>query len=554
MRISKVWLLGIICLVLFGSFPVFAGGGQQSSQGAAANERDLLNPLGQLPIVKEKITLTMGMVRSVMSPDLINNYKTIELEKDSNIKLDFIYYGATGTEAQQKLEIEIMAGGTELPDIINFGLDTTTIGFYGSQGMLIPLDNYINNSSYWMKDGIKEMPFDPWKYIRSADNHIYSLFNYAGEFVTEICARMYINTAWLNDANLAMPTSTVEFENMLRAFKNRPPNADGRRTYPFIDIRDNVRQARFIAPLVGPYVYIGASNRWFYKEPNGTISPVFTTDGWRQALTWIRGMVDEGLIDPLSFTQDAEQIKAIGSSTNQYAMGSSTYYPLNYIPLDDPRSETWALMGPLSGPNGGDPIPTYSQNLAGSAYYITKNCKYPEAAFRLGDLMMSEKYSVIGRWGEEGVDWIKPAPTEKSYFEGIPAYLIPIYIWDTPTTRLWTQQQGPAIKPYRIFNGSYVVGKLKHLELWNAEAASKSIPYYKVENSIGSIIYAQDEFEKIAEIRANVETYFLESYTRFLLRDMSLENDWNRYLTELRNMGLDTYVQVSRTAYERINR
>ena len=192
--------------------------------------------------------------------------------------------------------------------------------------------------------------------------------------------------------------------------------------------------------------------------------------------------------------------------------------------------------------------------MPGPTFNITKNCKYPEVAFRLGDLMMGEKFSVIGRWGEEGVDWLRPAPTDRTYYEGIAPYLIPVYIWSTPTNKLWVQQQGPAIKPYRIFNGSYIQGKLRHLELWNAEASNKSIPYYKHENSIGSIVYSQAEYDRIAEIRANVETYFLESYTRFLLRDMSLENDWNRYLTELRNIGLDTYVQVNRTAYERMNR
>jgi hypothetical protein len=169
---------------------MFAGGGQSSQRGAAIDEKSILNPLGQLPLVKEKITLTMGMVRSTISPDIVDNYKTITLEKDSNIHLEFVFYGSSGSEAQQKLELEIMAGGTELPDIINFGLEPLAQGFYGSQGMLIPLENYINNSAYWMKDGVKEMAFDPWKFIRSADGHIYSLFNYSGEFVTEIVARM----------------------------------------------------------------------------------------------------------------------------------------------------------------------------------------------------------------------------------------------------------------------------------------------------------------------------------------------------------------------------
>jgi len=108
------------------------------------------------------------------------------------------------------------------------------------------------------------------------------------------------------------------------------------------------------------------------------------------------------------------------------------------------------------------------------------------------------------------------------------------------------------ILPYKIFDGSYIRGQLYGVDLWNAETSVINLPHIKPENSIGTILYSRDEIDKIGEIRANVETYFLECYTRFLLRDMSLENDWNRYLTELRNMGLDTYVQTARAAYERM--
>jgi len=101
----------------------------------------------------------------------------------------------------------------------------------------------------------------------------------------------------------------------------------------------------------------------------------------------------------------------------------------------------------------------------------------------LGDYMMSEKVSVISRWGEEGVDWLRPGPTDKTFFPGIAPYLIPLLAWGSPSNKLWDQQQGPAIKPSRIFNGSYIQGKLTFVDLWNAEASAQSLPYYKPENS-----------------------------------------------------------------------
>jgi hypothetical protein len=34
---------------------------------------------------------------------------------------------------------------------------------------------------------------------------------------------------------------------------------------------------------------------------------------------------------------------------------------------------------------------------------------------------------------------------------------------------------------------------------------------------------------------------------------MSIENDWDKYIGELRAMGLDTYINTARTAYARMN-
>jgi putative aldouronate transport system substrate-binding protein len=549
----KNWLLVLGVLILAAAPVMAGGGGQQGAKTAAVNEAGLLNPLGQLPLLKEKIELTMGILKDPLVTDYVNNYKTMQLEKDSNIHLNFVSYGSTSSEANQKLELQIMAGGADLPDIINMSFSPINAAYYGEQGAIIPLDTFIKNSAYHIKEGLKEIPYDPWRYIASTDGHTYTLFVYQGGFETDVCARIYLNTAWLKEVGLSIPTSTKEFENMLRAFKNHTFNNDGKKTYPFIDIRANMTEPRFVAPLVAPFVYIGQRNNWFYKEPNGAISPVFTTEKWREALTWIRGMVDEGLIDPLSFTQDAEQIKAIGGSTNGYPYGASTYYPLNFIPLTDPRSETWALMGPLSGPSGGDPVPSYSYSMPANHYAITKNCKYPEAAFRMGDLLMSERYSVMGRFGEEGVDWKRPEPGMKTYYPGYDPYLIPIAVWGTPTNKHWEQGE-PRILPYKVMNGFMIQGQLRHLDLWNAQASAQGMKYFDNNKVIGTLVYSRSEYDQIAEIQANITTYFKECYTRFLLRDMSLENDWNKYLAELQSMGLDTYVRISRAAYARMTK
>ena len=38
-------------------------------------------------------------------------------------------------------------------------------------------------------------------------------------------------------------------------------------------------------------------------------------------------------------------------------------------------------------------------------FFITRDCENPEAAFRVGDMLVSQYFSIVTRWGEEGVDW-----------------------------------------------------------------------------------------------------------------------------------------------------
>ena len=39
---------------------------------------------------------------------------------------------------------------------------------------------------------------------------------------------------------------------------------------------------------------------------------------------------------------------------------------------------------------------------------------------------------------------------------------------------------------------------------------------------------------------------------RFATGDMDLDKDWDSYLKELDNMGLEKYISISQTAYDRM--
>ena len=58
---------------------------------------------------------------------------------------------------------------------------------------------------------------------------------------------------------------------------------------------------------------------------------------------------------------------------------------------------------------------------------------------------------------------------------------------------------------------------------------------------------------QIADIQTSLQTYVKESMARFATGDLSVDNDWDSYVKELDNIGLQTYIEVSQQAYDRMN-
>ena len=49
-----------------------------------------------------------------------------------------------------------------------------------------------------------------------------------------------------------------------------------------------------------------------------------------------------------------------------------------------------------------------------------------------------------------------------------------------------------------------------------------------------------------------MQTYADECFTRFILGDLDIEKDWDNYLGELEAMGLEYYLEICQTAFDRM--
>jgi putative aldouronate transport system substrate-binding protein len=540
----------LLLLCIFAAAGVIFGGGSQAGRevpaASGAYRRDPnLNAPGTFPIVKQKVAFKIGVGQSSVVEDWETNWMTQQIEKNGNFDLTFELYAAG--EMPQKVELQVMAGGTDLPDILWYGPGLGRAAKYGQAGMIVPVTPYYRNTAHYYNIAKKDFNIDLLKYVTSYDGNIWGMFGLIGAINNEYSANwLMIYEPWLTKLGLKMPDTIEDFVNILRAFRDRDPNGNGQKDeIPLLGDKGTTL-ANMLNTLMNPFIYSG-TNFWMWD--NGKIDVAFNKAGWREGLRYAKRLFDEGLISPLSFTQDATQMTAL-ITPDPPVVGAFARISASNLPMTDRKRQEYVIQQPLTGPAGKQSA--WSPTLPSIRMLITKNCKNPEAAFAMGDYMYSEEMSVGTRWGEKGVDWVEPAPGEKSCFDsiGFPATLKAISPWGVMQNK-WYAQVGPFMTPEKWANGLVPTAADHTVPL------GRSIePVIKAAkpNPIVGLVYSEQEQETIDEFHTVILDYVKESYARFVTGDLSIDRDWDSYVAEFNRMGLADVIKATQGAWDRMNK
>lgn len=149
-----------------------------------------------------------------------------------------------------------------------------------------------------------------------------------------------------------------------------------------------------------------SDTRYGFYVKDGTVTAAFTEPAYRDGLRYLHELHEEGLLDPVSFTQDVNQMKQLINSdpfiVGVWPNGLSPGFlygeeagVLNYVHLD-----------PLEGPGGVrlaqfNPYALIATGLAG----ITTESKYPRVATRWMDQFFDEEVATISRFGIKDKHW-----------------------------------------------------------------------------------------------------------------------------------------------------
>lgn len=416
-----------------------------------APDHDNLNFDGDYITCKEMTTLHIGCYQSPVITDYDDNKLTKYLEELLNIEIEWDLYPAS--DALSKIRV-MVSSGTQLPDIIGMnGFSNLDVYDWGEQGVIVPLDDYIENYSKYYKKIIDDTPLYRTQ-LTMPDGHIYAMPNIVESLPNSYSQRAWINKKWLDNLGLGVPTTTDELETVLKAFVTEDPNGNGKKDEIGLAGSTNGANQKPYDYLMNSFIYAGRGNlgntqvRTNVSDDGKTLYSPVITDEWREGLSWMNHLCEEGLYDPVSFTQDntgftsmitTEEGSLVGVICSMI-LGIRTDEAADYVPLS-----------PLEGPEG-VAYAAYFPTTATAHMLVTESCENVGAAFALCDALLSYDVSVRARFGEPGVDCILNDGTMTSMLEGYDAVLKPLVNW-SEQNNCWWQSCYPTYAPKALIVG-----------------------------------------------------------------------------------------------------
>ncbi|NSW91016.1 MAG: extracellular solute-binding protein [Firmicutes bacterium] len=468
-------------------------------------------------------------------------HETEKLFKAANLELEF---EIVPREQYQVVLQTLMASASDLPDIANLtALNNTTALNLAKQGIILELNSLIDKYSNGnIKRMYKEVfPFAP-KLITAPDGKMYwfSSLHLKTYKVTEpapVNLTMLIRKDWLEKLGLSVPTTAEEYFNVLKEMRDRDANGNG-------------KADEILAYNLGLFNY--AIPQWFGLgtgitaidfETNKVVSPWYQP-GIKEYFKYMRRFVEAGIIDVDLITKGGGDAVAQNRVASIYTYGIiQTLEPL----VKQEKAEYLPLM-PLKAVDGITPATQVEPpNLVWQKYAITKACKNPQAAIAFFDVVYSDEYATLCQWGIEGVTYKEE--------NGVKLLI-------GAATKSWEEQANKRETLGKTVYGDIVFPRV---QLDNIERELVNIPKYKADYQLEAMKYkpyysnfndnflampTDEQLEEKTKIINNLTTYSSELATKLILGQASLDN-WDKYMKELKELGLDKLIQIDQELYDR---
>ena len=478
------------------------------------NKHTLANEDGGLRPIFQKAADELGItVNSVANPVATNSLQEFELQ------------------ATEKFPADIY-GGTSIRQSVNS---------YAVMGAFLPLNELIEEHAPNLKAFLDEND-EVRKSLTAADGNIYFL-SYLPD--GGVGRAYFIRTDWLDELGLPVPTTFDELESALYAFRDRDANGNGQKDEIPV-FNDKWEELIRLANLWGARVYgYDSFSQKVVLDEKGQMYHAWIAPEFKEAMIGLHKWYADGLIDPEVFTRKKNTARQtlwtqtnVGGMTHDFPASTANF---NYNPELLATVPNFKVQAFKPVCKNGQPFEEHHRVVAkDDGWAISAQCKNPVAAIKYMDWFFSPEGRIASNFGIEGQSYTmvdgKPVFTDEVLSQSnVQTYLqteygaqLPIgYAQDFAYEVQWTAKEG--VEAFDLYNS----GEVKYVQ------TNPTLSFNEEEQAIYDTYVSP------------LNTYLDETVTGFITGKLDVEKEWDAYVANCKEMGVDEVVKIYNTAYAR---
>jgi len=530
----KKWLVIFFCVVLVVVITLFFALKAEKKEEASST------------------TVTIGIIDNQYIQDIDTNYYKEWLENQLGIKLEFYILPKEFTA--EYLDRMFQSGSIPVDALFSFPISegsaftNSILQEYGQLGYILPLNSYIEKSAF-VQELFDEFPvYDLENVLTSPDGNIYYMPGLDTSYKAEYSQVLWINKEWLKALRLDIPQTTEDLKKVLETFKNEDPNGNGLHDEIVLAGSRNKYSEQSYNFLLNAFVYNDPNNSRMAVE-DGTVFFAPFTQKWREGVQYAHDLYSEGLLDDFQFTLDHEQLVQLANDPRDM-LGAFTSTSICDVLLQSSPEllSNFIRVAPIAGADGtqysmvNTPLPRVNG-------IITSACRNPEAVFGLFEHMLSREAFLIGRYGEEGVDWDYAQSGDLDVFGNQATLRRNTQLWNKPQNKILLET-GPFITYTEYANGVKWNGIESEADSIDARA------YYlysqhRPKEYLRTILFEGEESESLIHLKTNVDRYTDDMLIKFIRGDLDPYNDsqWNAYIENYKMLEIDALIDAAQNSY-----
>lgn len=520
--------------------------GQNASDNTQNIQQEANSGELTLPITKSPLTLSFWVGLNSNAAAVVKDYSEIEamkvIKEKTGIDIKWLH-PPVGQETEQ---FNLLVSTNDLPDMIEYSWDKYSGGPQKAlqDKVLVPLNDLIDKYAPNLKKILEENP-EVKKQVSTDNGDIYCFpYLYLDEGLEGPFAGFQIRKDWLDKLGLKMPATIDDWYTVLKAFKEKDPNANGTNDeVPFGTIKDG-DFCWFMSAWGLTRQYSG----WY--RVNNKIMFIYQQPEYEQYLRTMAKWYSEGLIDPDYAITDA---KGFDNKVTTNKVGAYFGFPGSklgrYLTLMEKENPGIKLSGvPYPVLKTGDkPVIGHKNNIFnGQGTGLTPANKHLVETVKWLDYRYGKEGHMLLEYGIEGKSYVMK--------DGVPVF----------TEEITKNPQGlsmaQAIAKYCM--GSYGCSRVHDFEsekqqqarpeqidalnTWFIKSKDRNLP---------PLTLSPQDSQAYSNIMNEITTFVLETETKLIMGIQPIESfDFAQYNKTLKNMGIDQAIKIQQDALDRYNK